>query len=57
MKYDKGGIIYTGIIDTDGNVLYKSDENFEYKSQFQDGTAFYRKDEEVTSPCGIISGW
>lgn len=54
VKYDKDGIIYTGIIDTDGNVLYETEEDFYYKSQFQDGTAFYRKNKEVTSPCGII---
>lgn len=54
VKYDKDGIIYTGIIDTDGNVLYETENDFYYKSQFQDGTAFYRKDKEVTSPCGII---
>ena len=26
VEYDKDGIIYTGIIDTDGNVLYESED-------------------------------
>lgn len=54
VNFDKDGIICTGIIDTDGNLLYESESEFFYVSQFKDGTAFYRENQEETSPCGII---
>lgn len=54
VKYDKDGIIYTGIIDTDGNVLYESDGDFEHKSQFLDGLSFYVRDTDAGTICGIV---
>lgn len=44
----------TGVIDTDGKLVYQADSQLFYVSQFQDGLAFYRKDDTVESPCGII---
>ena len=44
----------TGAIDTDGKLVYQADSQLFYVSQFQDGLAFYRKDDTVESPCGII---
>lgn len=54
VNFDKDGITYTGIIDTDGKLLYESEGDFFYVSQFLDGTTFYRESSEETSPCGII---
>lgn len=54
VEYDKDGIIYTGIIDTDGNVLYESDGDFEHKSQFLDGLSFYVRDTDAGTICGIV---
>lgn len=54
VDFNKDGITHTGIIDTDGKLLYESEGGFSYVSQFVDGTAFYRKNVEKTSPCGII---
>lgn len=44
----------TGVIDTDGKLVYQADDRLFYVSQFQDGLAFYREDDTVESPCGII---
>ncbi len=44
----------TGVIDTDGKLVYQADSQLFYVSQFQDGLAFYREDDTVESPCGII---
>lgn len=44
----------TGVIDTDGKLVYQADSQLFYVSQFQDGLAFYREDDTVEAPCGII---
>lgn len=44
----------TGIIDTDGKLVYQADNQLFYVSQFQDGLAFYRENNTEESPCGII---
>lgn len=54
VNFEKDDDIYTGIIDTDGKLLYQAEGKFFYMSQFEDGTAFYRETSEETSPCGII---
>lgn len=53
VNFDKDGITYTGIIDTDGKLLYET-ENDVYKSQFQDGLSFYVQEGPDESSCGII---
>lgn len=54
VNFNKDGNIYTGIIDTNGKLLYQAAGEFFYVSSFDGGTAFYRETPEETSPCGII---
>lgn len=54
VNFRKDNGVYTGIIDTDGKLLYQAKGEFFYMSQFEDGTAFYRETSDETSPCGII---
>lgn len=44
----------TGVIDTDGKLVYQAEDQLFYVSQFQDGLAFYRENNTEESPCGII---
>lgn len=44
----------TGVIDTDGKLVYQADSQLFYVSQFQDGLAFYRENNTEESPCGIL---
>ncbi len=44
----------TGVIDTDGKLVYQADSQLFYVSPFQDGLAFYRENNTEESPCGII---
>lgn len=44
----------TGVIDTNGKLVYQAEGQLFYVSQFQDGLAFYREDNTEESPCGII---
>lgn len=54
VEFNKDSTVCTGIIDTDGKLLYQAEGQFSYVSQFKDGTAFYRESAEETSLCGII---
>lgn len=54
VNFNKDGNVYTGIIDTNGKLLYQAAGEFFYVSSFDGGTAFYRETPEETSPCGII---
>ena len=44
----------TGVIDTNGKLVYQAEGQLFYVSQFQDGLAFYRENNTEESPCGII---
>lgn len=54
VDFQKDGYGISGVIDTDGKLIYQAESQLYYVSQFQDGLAFYRTDSTEESPCGII---
>lgn len=54
VNFDKDGVICTGVIDTNGKLLYQAEGEFYYVSPFKDGLAFYVGNSEEIPPCGII---
>lgn len=54
VTYKKDNSIYTGIIDTDGNLLYGTEGELYFKSQFKDGLSFYWEENSEETRCGII---
>lgn len=51
VKFNKDGVICTGLIDTNGKLLYQAENQFFYISQFVDGCSYYSTKESV---CGVI---